>query len=154
MLTTAIVSHYGKGFIKNIPFLFGLVVGYIVATLFTIAGIAPIIDFSIFKNIDHIFALPDFTFLHLKDNIINETIIGQIVILFVPVAICSFCEHLSDDRTLSNIIDVDLTKEPGLHRTLIGDGVASAVGTVICGLPNTSYGESIATIGFSKVASV
>ncbi len=154
MLTTAIVSHYGKGFIKNIPFLFGLVVGYIAATIFTVTGIAPIIDFSVFKNINHIFALPDFTFLHLKDNVIDAAIIGQVVILFVPVAICSFCEHLSDHRTLSNIIDVDLTKEPGLHRTLIGDGVASAVGTVVCGLPNTSYGESIATIGFSKVASV
>lgn len=63
-------------------------------------------------------------------------------------------EHYSDHKTLSNIVGTDLTKEPGLHRTLLGDGVASAVGAAVCGLPNTSYGESIATVGFSKVASV
>jgi uracil permease len=55
---------------------------------------------------------------------------------------------------LSNIIGTDLTKTPGLNKTLMGDGIASAIGTVVCGLPNTSYGESIATTGFSKVASV
>ena len=54
---------------------------------------------------------------------------------------------------LSNIIGTDLTKEPGLDKTLLGDGLASFIGTVLCGLPNTTYGESIATVGFSKVAS-
>lgn len=73
---------------------------------------------------------------------------------FVPVAVCALLEHYSDHKTLSNIIGTDLTIQPGLHRTLLGDGLASAVGTAVCGLPNTSYGESIATTGFSKVASV
>ena len=72
----------------------------------------------------------------------------------MPVAVCALLEHYSDHRVLSNIIGTDLTVEPGLSRTLLGDGVASAVGTAVCGLPNTSYGESIATTGFSKVASV
>ena len=74
--------------------------------------------------------------------------------LFLPVSICAALEHYSDHKTLSNILGTDLTQNPGLHRTLIGDGVASAVGTTIGGLPNTSYGESVATIGFSKVGSV
>ena len=74
--------------------------------------------------------------------------------LFAPVAICALLEHYSDHKVLSNIIGTDLTAEPGLDKTLMGDGIASAVGTVLCGLPNTSYGESIATTGFSKVASV
>lgn len=74
--------------------------------------------------------------------------------MFVPVAICALLEHYSDHKCLSNIIGTDLTVDPGLDKTLIGDGVASAVGTAVCGLPNTSYGESIATTGFSRVASV
>lgn len=73
---------------------------------------------------------------------------------FTPVAICALLEHYSDHKVLSNIIGTDLTEDPGLHRTLLGDGVASAVGTAVCGLPNTTYGESVACTGFSKVASV
>lgn len=80
--------------------------------------------------------------------------LGQTVIYFVPVGICALLEHYSDHKTLSNIIGTDLTEKPGLHRTLLGDGAASAVGTALCGLPNTSYGESVGTIGFSRVASV
>ena len=78
----------------------------------------------------------------------------QVIVLFLPVAICAILEHYSDHKTLSNIIGTDLTVEPGLHRTLLGDGVASALGTIICSLPNTSSGESIGNAGFSKVASV
>ena len=75
-------------------------------------------------------------------------------LLFTPVAICALLEHYSDHKVMSNIIGTDLTETPGLSRTLVGDGLASFFGTVICGLPNTSYGESIATVGFSRVASV
>ena len=72
----------------------------------------------------------------------------------MPVSICALLEHYSDHKCLSNIIGTDLTENPGLDKTLVGDGVASFVGTLTCGLPNTSYGESIATTGFSRVASV
>lgn len=154
MLTVAAVSHFGKGFIKHIPFLIGLVAGYAVAALITICGGAQIIDFGAFANIKHFFMLPDFSFLHWGNSTLSWSDFGNIALLFVPVTLCSLCEHISDHKTLSNIIGTDLTETPGLSRTLIGDGVASAVGTMICGLPNTSYGESIATIGFSKVASV
>lgn len=74
--------------------------------------------------------------------------------MFLPVSICAALEHYSDHKTLSNILGIDLTQKPGLHCTLVGDGVASAVGTIIGGLPNTSYGESVATIAFSKVGSI
>lgn len=63
-------------------------------------------------------------------------------------------EHISDHKVLSNIVGQDLINDPGLSRTLLGDGIASAVGTAVCGLPNTSYGESVACTGFSRVASV
>ena len=110
-----------------------------------------IIDFSSFNNLEW---YPDFTFLKWNLEDFSWSNLLKTVVLFLPVSVCAVCEHLSDHKTLSNIIGTDLVKEPGLDKTLIGDGVASAVGTVLCGLPNTSYGEGIATIGFSKVASV
>lgn len=153
MGVVAISSHYFHGFWKTIPFLIGLAAGYIVALLVTIAKIAPVVDLSLFSNMK-LFQVPDFTFMKWDFAQLNWSTILSVVILFVPVALAAICEHWADHRTLSNIIGTDLTKTPGLHRTLLGDGAASALGTIICGLPNTSYGESIATTGFSKVASV
>ena len=153
MLVIALTSHYFKGFLKTIPFLLGLLVGYGVAAIITVTGVAPLIDFNAFAGM-HVLRLPDFSFLHWNFGTLNLSTIGQVILLFTPVALCSMVEHYSDHRVLSNIIGVDLTNEPGLHRTLLGDGAASFWGTVVCGLPNTSYGESIATTGFSKVASV
>lgn len=153
MLVIAISSHYFKGFWKTIPFLIGLLFGYIVSIILTLAGVAQLIDFSVFKNLT-LFSIPDFSFLHWNFQELNWSTILQVVVLFAPVSICALLEHYSDHKVLSNIIGTDLTKDPGLHRTLIGDGFASFLGTIICGLPNTSYGESIATTGFSKVASV
>ena len=98
-------------------------------------------------------AIPDFTWQYMEFNITTEMMLN-VVLLFAPVAIVALLEHYSDHKVLSNIIGTDLTVTPGLDRTLMGDGFASFIGTVVCGLPNTSYGESIATTGFSRVASV
>lgn len=153
MLITAISSHYFKGFLRTIPFLIGLSAGYIVSFIITVLGIAPLIDLTLFSN-ENIKAIvmPDFTFKYWNFNMSFAEIL-QVVVLFVPVAICALLEHYSDHKVLSNIIGTDLTENPGLNKTLIGDGIASFIGTIICGLPNTSYGESIATTGFSRVAS-
>lgn len=155
MVIIAVVSHYGKGFMKNIPFLFGIIGGYILTIIlqFTIPYFAenPLIDFNAFSNMQWYPELPLF---HSEYYVWDWSALGQTVIYFLPVAICALLEHYSDHKTLSNIISHDLTEDPGLHRTLIGDGVASTVGTIICGQPNTSYGESIATIGFSRVGAV
>lgn len=151
MFTTALVSHYGKGFMKNIPFLFGIAAGYILALIFTVTKAAPLVDFSPFKNMTW---YPDLTFLQWRAADWSWANFGRTILFFVPVGICALLEHYSDHKVLSNIIGTDLTEDPGLHRTLLGDGVASAVGTAVCGLPNTTYGESVATTGFSKVASV
>ena len=150
MIIVAVVSHYGKGFMKNIPFLFGLIGGFVVALIFTLCG-KNIVNFDAFKNMQW---YPDLTFLQWTKNDWSWINLGRTTLYFVPVAICALLEHYSDHKVLSNIIGTDLTTEPGLDKTLLGDGVASALGTAICGLPNTSYGESIATTGFSKVASV
>jgi uracil permease len=152
MLTVAISSHYFKGFWKTIPFLIGLVVGYIISVILTVTRVAPLVDFSKFYRVK-IFEIPDFTFKYWNFSEMKVSNLLQVVVLFAPVAICALLEHYSDHKVLSNIIHTDLTKEPGLHRTLLGDGAASFMGTILCGLPNTSYGESIATTGFSRVAS-
>lgn len=151
MIVVAISSHYFKGFWKTIPFLIGLLAGYLVCIILTICNVAPLVDFTLFKDVQ-LFKMPEWTF-DKWDLHINFSTVIQVVVLFAPVALCSLMEHYSDHKVLSNIIGTDLTKTPGLHRTLLGDGFASLMGTVICGLPNTSYGESIATTGFSKVAS-
>ena len=150
MLVIAISSHYFKGFLKTIPFLIGLVFGYVMCLVLGAFGVH-IINWSAFSDIKW---YPDLAFLKWNIEDISMSNIIQTVLLFAPVAICALLEHFSDHKVLSNIIGTDLTETPGLDKTLVGDGVASAVGTIVCGLPNTSYGESIATTGFSRVASV
>lgn len=153
MLTVAIVSHYGKGFLKNIPFLIGIGVGYVAAIITTYCFGIPLVDFSTFKDIS-IVGVPEAAFTKIDPSHWSWANLGQTALYFVPVALAAVCEHWADHRTLSGIVGTDLTITPGMHKTLLGDGVASCVGTMLCGLPNTSYGESIATIGFSRVASV
>jgi len=149
LVITALISHYGKGFIRNLPFLFSILIVYGFAALLTACGI-PIIDFSVFNNIKLI-QIPDFSFLHL--NTFDWTLLPQILMLFLPLSLVTIAEHTSDHKALSAVIGKDLTQEPGLGKTLIGDGIATAAGCLIAGLPNTSYGESVGTTGFSKICS-
>lgn len=153
MFVTAVVSHYCKGFMKTIAFLIGIISGYLVSIVLTVTNVYPLINFDAFNNLS-VVALPEFTFLKWNFNTFEWSQVIDVIILFVPVAICACLEHYSDHKTLSNIIEVDLTAKPGLHRTLLGDGVASLFGAIVGGQPNTTYGESVATVGFSKVASV
>ena len=153
-IVVAIVSKYAKGFWKTVPFLVGLVVGYIVCLILEICHAADFGIIEAFKGINGFFRLPSFAFLEWGNNTVGWAEFRDIVLLFAPVSICALLEHYSDHKVLGNIIGHDLTEDPGLHRTLMGDGLASMFGTWVCGLPNTSYGESVATIGFSKVASV
>lgn len=146
---TAIISHYGKGFIRNLPFLFGILIVYILAVLLTLCGV-PIIDFSVFINMK-IIQIPDFSFLHL--NAFDWGYLPQVLMLFLPLSLVACSEHMSDHKALSAVIGTDLTQNPGLGHTLIGDGIASAVGCLVGSLPNTSYGESVGTTGFSKICS-
>lgn len=149
LVITALISHYGKGFIRNLPFLFSILIVYGFAALLTVCGV-PIIDFSVFNNVTLI-QVPDFTFLHL--NAFDWTLLPQILMLFLPLSLVTIAEHTSDHKALSAVIGKDLTQEPGLGKTLIGDGIATAAGCLIAGLPNTSYGESVGTTGFSKICS-
>ena len=149
LLITAVISHYGKGFIKNLPFVVAILIVYGFAALLTICGI-PIIDFSVFNNVK-LFQVPEFAFL--KFNEFDWTLLPQILLLFLPLSLVTICEHTSDHKALSAVIGTDLTQNPGLGYTLMGDGAATALGTLIGAMPNTSYGESVGTTGFSKICS-
>ena len=150
MLVIALTSHYFKGFLKTIPFLIGLIFGFILCLVLELTGAAAFGIINSFKNINGFFRLPDFSFLHWSVIDFTFQTLVDILLLFTPVAACAFCEHASDHFVMSNIIGHDLTNDPGLHRTLLGDGVASVVGTIFGGQPNTSYGESTAMVGFSR----
>ena len=149
LLITALISHYGKGFIKNLPFLVAILIVYAFAAILTVCGI-PIIDFSVFNNVK-LFEMPDFAFLHF--NTFDWTLLPQILLLFLPLSLVTLCEHTSDHKALSAVIGTDLTQNPGLGYTLMGDGAATALGALIGAMPNTSYGESVGTTGFSKICS-
>ena len=149
LIITALISHYGKGFIKNLPFLVSILIVYAFAAILTVCGIK-IIDFSVFNNV-HLFQMPDFAFL--KFGSFDAGLLPQILLLFLPLSLVTICEHTSDHKALSAVIGTDLTQKPGLGYTLIGDGAATALGTLIGATPNTSYGESVGTTGFSKICS-
>lgn len=165
MFVTAIAAIYGKNTIKLIPFVMGILAGYAVAAIFTVIGIAAnvellkVIDFTpVIENFKEIkftsfLDVPDFIFL--KDfSAFDISQLPEIILLFAPVSIVTVCEHIGDHKNLSNIIGRDLLKEPGLTRTLIGDGVATAISGAVCGAANTTYGENVAVVGVSRIASV
>jgi uracil permease len=146
---------------KLIPFVLGILVGYAVASIFTVIGIATdnvalqIINFEAFKGMT-LFAVPDFSFLEAMKGVkeIDGSYLATVAVAYVPVAFVVFAEHIADHKNLSSIIDQDLLEEPGLHRTLLGDGVGSMVGSFFGGCPNTTYGESVGCVAITRNASV
>ena len=161
LFAVIIISVYGKKMAKLIPFILGILAGYIAATIFTVIGIVTgnvalqVIDFSVFQNMT-IFAIPDFTFLMAAEGLaqIDGAFIATVAVAYVPVAFVVFAEHIADHKNLSTIINSDLLAEPGLHRTLLGDGVGSFAGAVFGGCPNTTYGESVGCVAITRNASV
>ena len=150
MLAIAVISHYSKGIAKTLPFLLGTLIGYAYAIILTLTGIFPVVDFSVFTNLSLI-SVPDFAFLHL--NSIQFTTILPIIIVYIAYTISALMECLSDHAALGGIIGIDLYRTPGLHKIFIGEGFANLVGSVFGGLGICSYGEGVACVGFSKVAS-
>ena len=138
MVIAACVSHYGKGFIRNLPFLVSIAITYIIAFIITVTGKCKVIDLSVFKNIS-VFQIPDFAFFHVDFIHFDWSLIPQIMLLYVPIDFVCIAEHIADHKALSAIVGKDLIENPGLGNTLIGDGVASFLGSFICSLNNTSY---------------
>ena len=155
------ISVYGKKMAKLIPFILGILAGYVVATVFTVIGIATanpalqVIDFSVFSGMQ-IFAIPDFTFVMASKGLadIDGAFIATVAVAYIPVAFVVFAEHIADHKNLSSIIGQDLLADPGLHNTLLGDGIGSFAGAIFGGCPNTTYGESVGCVAITRNASV
>ncbi len=169
LFVVIICSVYGKKMAKLIPFIIGILAGYAVGLVFTVIGIATnntdlmVIDFAPFQalvadgvNLSTFIALPKFTFLTAMGGFadFDASYIATVAVAYVPVAFVVFAEHIADHKNLSTIIETELLEEPGLHRTLLGDGVGSIVGALFGGCPNTTYGESVGCVAITGNASV
>ena len=169
LIVVTICSTYGKKFAKLIPFIIGILSGYALAAIFTVIGSVAgidalkIIDFSpLFALVDGgvtvntFFTVPDFTFLTAIGGFeaLDGSYIGTIAMAYVPVAFVVFAEHVADHKNISSIIEKDLLEEPGLSRTLLGDGIGSMAGALFGGCPNTTYGESVGCVAITRNASV
>lgn len=161
LFTVIICSVYGKKMAKLIPFIIGILAGYVVAAIFTVIGIKTgndalrVIDFSVFSGMK-LFAVPDFSFLTAVKGLsaVDGKYILTVAVAYVPVAFVVFAEHIADHKNLSSVIGKDLLEDPGLHRTLLGDGVGSIAGAIFGGCPNTTYGESVGCVAITGNASV
>ena len=167
LAVTMLYSTYGKKVGRLIPFILGILGGYLLATLFAIIGNLTgnealiVINYGAVKTLDFssfsgYLSLPKFTFL-LGGSEGLKAISGKYLLTlftaYVPVAFVVFAEHLADHKNLSAIVGTDLLKEPGLTRTLLGDGVGTMVSTFFGGCPNTTYGESIGCVAITRNAS-
>lgn len=150
MLSIALISHYAKGVARILPFLLGTLIGYIYSIILTAIGVFKIVDFSIFSNLS-ILAMPDFAFSHWST--IDSSILISLIVLYLAFTVSAMMECLSDTAALGNIIGIDLYRNPGLGRIFIGEGLANLSTAWLGGLGACSYGESVACVGFSKVAS-
>ncbi len=141
-LSTGLLAVKGKGFLKVIPFLMGIICGYVVAVCLGM------VDFSSFMD-SSFFSIPAF-YIPFVDYTINFGAILSIV----PISLATMSEHIGDHKVLSEIIGRDLIEDPGLDKTLMGDGLATMAAGFIGGPANTSYGENTSVVGMTKVASV
>ncbi len=141
-LVTAIVAVAAKGFLKVIPFLVGIVAGYLAGVAVGIVDFTPITEAAIVS-------IPNFVipFIHYTPNF-------SAILTIAPIALVTIAEHIGDHTALSAIMNRDLLKDPGLDRTLLGDGLATFVAGAIGGPANTTYGENTSVVGMTKVASV
>lgn len=141
-MTTALVMTKAKGFFKIIPFLVGIITGYLLSCL------AGLVDFSLVQSANWI-QMPNFYI-----PFVNYTPNFMIALTMAPIALVTMAEHIGDHKALSTIIDRDLLKNPGLENTLLGDGIATFVAGFLGGPANTTYGENTSVVGMTKNASV
>ena len=169
LIVVVLCSTYGKKMTKLIPFIIGVLAGYAVALVFTVIGYAAgidaikVIDFTPFTNLvadgvklSTFISLPEFSFITAFKGVkdFDLSYLATIAVAYIPVAFVVFAEHIADHKNLSSIIGEDLLENPGLHRTLLGDGVGSFAGAFFGGCPNTTYGESVGCVAITRNASV
>ncbi len=147
-MITALVAVFAKGFFKIIPFITGIVGGYIVAVLFGIVDFSPIAEASFLR-------VPELALPFALGNFDRYTLyFGPEMWAIVPIVIVTLSEHIGDHTVLGKICNRNFLKDPGLDKTLIGDGIATAFSALVGGPANTTYGENTGVVGMTKVASV
>lgn len=169
LTVTMLCSTFGKKTARLIPFIFGILAGYAFCLVFTLIGMATgndglkLLNFAYFTDLvadgvtlKTFLSIPDFTFVTAAKGLdgVSASYVLTVAVAYVPVAFVVFAEHIADHKNISSIIERDLLENPGLHRTLLGDGVGSMVGAFFGGCPNTTYGESVACVAITKNASV
>ena len=168
-IVVVLCSTYGKSMTKLIPFIIGVLSGYALALVFTVIGYVAgiesmkVIDFAPFTNLvangvqlETFFSVPEFAFIEAVKGVrdFDLSYLATVAVAYIPVAFVVFAEHIADHKNLSSIIETDLLENPGLHRTLLGDGVGSMAGAFFGGCPNTTYGESVGCVAITRNASV
>ena len=159
LAVTVLASTYGKKMAKLIPFIIGILAGYLCASIFALIGRSTgndalvVINYSALQNMGSVLSFPQFSFLKADWAGVTPAYLLTLFVAYAPVAFVVFAEHLADHKNLSTIVGVNLLEEPGLTRTLLGDGIGSIVGAFFGGCPNTTYGESIATVAITRNAS-
>ena len=141
-IVTGLVMLKGKGFFKVVPFLIGIASGYILSCILGLVDFSPVLAAAFFS-------VPDFVI-----PFVSYTPTFAAALTIAPIALVTIAEHIGDHTALSTIIGKDLIKEPGLNRTLLGDGLATLTAALLGGPPNTTYGENTSVVGMTKVASV
>ncbi len=169
LVVVTLCSTYGKKMTRLIPFIIGVLSGYALAMIFTVIGYASgvdamkVIDFAPFRalveggvDIKTFLAVPEFAFIKAIDGFkdFEWSYLATVAVAYIPVAFVVFAEHIADHKNLSTIVEEDLLENPGLHRTLLGDGVGSIAGAFFGGCPNTTYGESVGCVAITRNASV
>ena len=149
-IVIAVTSHYARGMAKILPFLIGTLAGYAFAVILSIAGIVQIVDFSVFRNLK-LLSFPDIALTHWTFGNILDYL--PIVPIYIAFTVSAMMECLSDHAALGGIIGKDLYKNPGIGRIFAGEGVANLLSSAFGGLGACSYGEGVACVGFSRVAS-
>ena len=136
LLTTVVVSLFGKGLLRLIPIFAGIVVGYVVSICCGLVDFQPVLDAKWF-------ALPAF---------VRPEVCWQAIIFMVPVAIAPVIEHIGDVYAINEVTGKDFVKDPGLHRTMLGDGLACIASSILGGPPVTTYSEVTGAVSLTKIA--
>lgn len=144
LAATIIFTIYGKGLMSLIPILGGIIVGYVYALIVGVVDFSPVMK-------AHWFQMPDFIFPFVSYKV-KFTL--DIVLLMVPVAVVTLSEHIGHQLVLSKVVGRDFIKDPGLHRSILGDGTATLISSLIGGPPKTTYGENIGVLAITKIYSV
>jgi uracil permease len=141
---TVICSIYFKGFLGMVPILAGIVGGYIIATFAGLVDFQKVLDAPVFQMPDFFIPFVNYT----------PAFSWEIVSIMVPIALVTLAEHTGDQMVLSKVVGRNFVEKPGLHRSILGDGVATVIASFLGGPPNTTYGENIGVLAITRVFSV